>query len=229
MGRKGKCCHIGALHHHRHNLSSPFKTVFRYKTARLRKTLLGPTVFAELPSPELEVAPVELSCRPGLYEPDQIGRVQGCNRGHSLASMMEVWTQTRWTERPLEIYRLGPASIVGGVIATEQALHWMDLQMPRLKDAISRVPASDETVVPNSMQGLEFFGHWLGDDCTAHEAFRNHPDIKFHAQARMERSSFFSAGFRSALERNCVDPVEKLDPAPSARVRPAQGRTLSQP
>ncbi|MFC3168529.1 hypothetical protein, partial [Paracoccus fontiphilus] len=191
-------------------MSYLFRTVFRYKTARFQKALLGRAIFAELPMPELEARPIELPCRPGLYEPDQLNRVRSCNRGHSLASMMEVWTQTRWIERPLEIYRLGSASIVEGVIATKYALHWMALQKPRLADAVMQAPVSDETVITNSMQGLEFFGHWLGDDCAAYEAFRDHPDLKSMCMPAWNDLPFFQQAFNQQWNQNALIQSKNL-------------------
>lgn len=160
--------------------------------------------------PELEARPIELPCRPGLYEPDQLNRVRSCNRGHSLASMMEVWTQTRWIERPLEIYRLGSASIVEGVIATKYALHWMALQKPRLADAVMQAPVSEETVITNSMQGLEFFGHWLGDDCAAYEAFRDHPDLKSMCMPAWNDLPFFQQAFNQQWNQNALIQSKNL-------------------
>ncbi|WP_207102712.1 glycosyltransferase family 61 protein [Paracoccus shandongensis] len=183
---------------------SPFQTVIRYKTARLKQKLLGYPIFADLPEPEPTAEPRQLSCRAGLYEPDQLSRVLGCNRGVSLAYVLDVWTQTKWIETPISVFRLGPATIIGGVVATKTALHWMDWPQPKFREAFDQSPVSDETVIANSLQGLRFFGHWLGDDCTAYEEFRDHPDLRSMRRPKWNDLPFFEQAFDQHWQEDAI-------------------------
>lgn len=188
----------------------PVQALTKYHLSRARKTLLGRPIFEKLPKPRLETDPRELSCRPGLFVEEQLDRVTGCNRGRSLSSMMKVWTEKRWVESPLEIYELGPASIVGGVVATPSALHWFSPHQPRIADSLGVAPKTKETVVASSQQEMKFFGHWLGDDCAAYEAYRDHPHIRSMHRPKWADLPFFESAFAQDWKEHAVLQSDNL-------------------
>ncbi|WP_374302260.1 glycosyltransferase 61 family protein [Paracoccus sp. (in: a-proteobacteria)] len=134
--------------------------------------------FEELPAPILESAPRMLPCKPALFDPDHLSRVTACAFGRRLQDLIPVLQETRYMENPLSIYRLGEATILGGIIVTKSnRIFHSETVTASLKDAIASAPVTAEAVVPNSTQGLFYFGHWLGDDVSAFEAFRDDPGL----------------------------------------------------
>ncbi|MCF3972990.1 glycosyltransferase 61 family protein [Paracoccus salsus] len=118
-----------------------------------------------------------MACRAAIIETDQLSRVVQCAFGQTLESQMAVLTATRFQEVPPHVLELGEAIIIGGVAVTPRDLFWMQPFRPSRSSLLSDLPARDRAVVPNSAPGLQFFGHWLGDDCSAHEFLRGDPDL----------------------------------------------------
>lgn len=134
--------------------------------------------FAPLPTPQPEYPPRTLRCRPALFDPDHLSRVTACGFGKALPDLVKVLRQTEYTETPMQITRLGPATALGGIIITDDATrHMLSYAPPQLRQALNAPTVIPEAVIPNSMQGLAYFGHWLGDDVSAYEAWRDHPGL----------------------------------------------------
>jgi hypothetical protein len=169
-----------------------------------------PSLFAPLPEPEAEYTPGQVTSRPALYEPEQLDRVTRCNLNRSLDFMMRLWTDTRWTEAPMSIYRLGPAVVLGGTVITPQARHRLRDDHVGFRRALKGSVRQPEIVLANSLQGLKFFGHWLGDDCTAFEAFRDHPalwSVRRHAWSDM---AYYEGAFRQDWQEQDVMQTDNL-------------------
>ena len=121
-----------------------------------------PSLFAPLPEPEAEYTPGQVTSRPALYEPEQLDRVTRCNLNRSLDFMMRLWTDTRWTEAPMSIYRLGPAVVLGGTVITPQARHRLRDDHVGFRRALKGSVRQPEIVLANSLQGLSFLDTGLG-------------------------------------------------------------------
>lgn len=166
--------------------------------------------FADLPEPQAEYAPIQMTCRPALYEPEQLNRVTKCNLNRSLEFMMGLWTDTVWTEAPLSIYRLGPAVVLGGTVITSQARYWLrDYQVGLLR-TLKTCVREPEIVLVNSLQGLKFFGHWLGDDCTAFEAFRDHAALRSVRRPAWSDIAFYEDAFCQSWQEQDIMQTENL-------------------
>ena len=123
---------------------------------------------------------------------------------------MRLWTDTRWTEAPMSIYRLGPAVVLGGTVITPQARHRLRDDHVGFRRALKGSVRQPEIVLANSLQGLKFFGHWLGDDCTAFEAFRDHPalwSVRRHAWSDM---AYYEGAFRQDWQEQDVMQTDNL-------------------
>lgn len=188
----------------------PVHGYLSYVIAQLRKRISGRPVFGDFGQPELEHPARELSCRPALYEPDQLSRITGGGNGMTFDTLMTLWTQTRWTEAPLHIFRLGPACILRGTVITRKAMHWMDVPRPMLNDLLVDVPSTPESVVLNSQQGLRFFGHWLGDDCSSYEAFPDHPGLISMKRPKWGDVAFYEKAFDQHWQDQNVIVSENL-------------------
>ncbi|MDB6182111.1 glycosyltransferase 61 family protein [Paracoccus fistulariae] len=117
-------------------------------------------------------------CRPALFDPEHLSRVTQCAFGASLDDLHKVMTADHYIENPLETLELTDAIVIGGVIfADGKALIHSKFVHPGLGDVVKSTPVMDDTVLINSMPGLRYFGHWLGDDTTAFEAYRQHPGL----------------------------------------------------
>lgn len=123
--------------------------------------------------PSSKVRAGRFPCRPALFDPDHLSRVTKCGFTKTVPQLAEVLSERSYTERPLAVYPLGPATAVGGMIFTQKGrLHLSHLVGASWRDTLSGSPVRDEVVLINSMQGLRYFGHWLSDDVSAFEAFR---------------------------------------------------------
>ncbi|MBC9247873.1 glycosyltransferase family 61 protein [Paracoccus sp. 11-3] len=87
-------------------------------------------------------------------------------------------TADHYTETPLATYDLRDATVIGGIIFNRDApvLHSSFVQAG-LSDILRSAPVLEDTVLINSMAGLRYFGHWLGDDTSAFEAFRGQSNV----------------------------------------------------
>lgn len=139
----------------------------------LRKRLRHPAARIDYPAPVFEGPGRTVPCRPALFDPDHLSRVTKCGFTKTVPQLAEVLSERSYTERPLAVYPLGPATAVGGMIFTQNGrLHLSHLVGASWRDTLSGSPVRDEVVLINSMQGLRYFGHWLSDDVSAFEAFR---------------------------------------------------------
>lgn len=136
------------------------------RTAALRR-VKGLPKFSEWAYRPIEPA-IELSCRPALFEPDQIGRVLRCGFDQSIGSEVEKLAATRWTSRPASICELRDVLVLGGHV-----FHSGGRNLLRDNGVLTalggRLDAFDSVAVPNSVPGLRYFGHWLRDDCSGHD------------------------------------------------------------
>lgn len=156
---------------------------------RLRGRKLQP-----LPPPHL-VGPSEtVSCAPGLYEADQIGRVTACGFRGALPDELAKLDATVFQEAPLERYDLGPSLIVGGRIVTRSAWH-LFRDLPRREVLGDRPHEYGRISLLNSQRGMRYFGHWLRDDCALHEALRDMPSMSRGELLSMRRAHWPDCAF----------------------------------
>ncbi len=164
-------------------LSAPISTAasfdwLRFMLAQVRRKITrGPSVFGPLTAPKLEHEPINLRCRPALFDPAHLSRVTACGFNRTLESQVKVLREAEYAERPMEIYRLGAATVLGGVIVSGLDRYWFRNLRPRLRDVLTAPSPANSHVMANSLPGLRYFGHWLGDDSSAFEAFRDHPGL----------------------------------------------------
>ncbi len=136
------------------------------RTAALRRLQAAPK-FTEWAYRPIEPA-VELSCRPAVFVPDQIGRVVRCGFDRSIGSEVEKLAATRWTSGPASICELRDVLVLGGHVFHSDGRNL--LRDSGVLRALWRgIDAFDSVAVPNSFQGMHYFGHWLRDDCSSHE------------------------------------------------------------
>lgn len=144
----------------------------------VRKALGKPAVYVGYPEPQLETEPQIVGCRPALFDQDHLSRVTKCGFKKSLAELADVLMATSYREAPLATYHVGEATVLGGTIftGTKRILHSKQVKAG-VRDALYAHPSLNDAVLINSMQGLRYFGHWLSDDVSAFEAFRNDPRV----------------------------------------------------
>ncbi|MDO5647130.1 glycosyltransferase 61 family protein [Paracoccus sp. (in: a-proteobacteria)] len=181
-----------------------------FQAAKLSQKLFGREIFADLPAPVRESDPQDVACRPGLFEPDQLDRVRHCYLNRTLRGVMDNWAADRFTETPMETYHLGAATVLPGVIYTRSARHWFSLSVPKLADVLGSYERNRHTVLLNSMQGIRYFGHWLGDDTTVYEAYRGHPDICSVHLRDWADLGFFQAAFQQNWRQHRVIDTDNL-------------------
>jgi hypothetical protein len=91
---------------------------------------------------------------------------------------------------------LSDAMVLGGEIFSGDKRYLMSRRSPFL--ALSQTLHEFEEVgIPNSMQGLQYFGHWLGDDCPAYEvlARSSHPQISSMRRPDWADAATYEAAF----------------------------------
>lgn len=135
----------------------------------LRK--LSGAEFNVLPTPHV-VRPRELvACQPALFETEQLNRVRSSAFTSTLYDEVAKLTTTQFIEAPLERYDLGPAVIAGGRIYREDATHFFSAHSPH-KAIQGELTELGDVHLVTSEQGINYFGHWLRDDCTLYELLR---------------------------------------------------------
>lgn len=132
---------------------------------------LGKASFDKLPTPEIMRPRTLIDCKPALFEAEQFNRVRSSAFTSTLYDEVAKLTTTRFIEAPLERYHLGPSVIAGGCIYTETATHFYGKQSPRAAMRKDLADLDDVHLV-TSQQGMNYFGHWLRDDCTLYELLR---------------------------------------------------------
>ncbi|MEM9783202.1 MAG: glycosyltransferase family 61 protein [Pseudomonadota bacterium] len=150
----------------------------RHLARRIGRRLAGGGHQAQaLPAPELVGTSEKLDCPPALYDPDTLSRVISCGFNGTLAEEVAKLEQTSFETRPMALYDLGPAAVMGHGVESRATSVWMG---PR--SAVSTltrpVEAFDTLYLANSIQGLQYFGHWLRDDCAAFEHLVSLGDVR---------------------------------------------------
>ncbi|WP_167621264.1 glycosyltransferase 61 family protein [Paracoccus sp. AK26] len=109
---------------------------------------------------------------------DHLSRVTRCAFGKTVAQLADVLAERTYVEGPLETYAIGEATVVVGMIfGPKGRIQLSHLIQAGLGDVLARAPLRDRVVLANSQQGLRYFGHWLSDDVSAFEAFREDGNI----------------------------------------------------
>lgn len=158
----------------------------KFVTRKSRYTLLPHPI--EVTSREL------ISCAPALYDKDQLRRVISCGFGASLEDEIEKLDATSFVEGPLARYELGESLVVGGKIFSGNARYLMSAQSS-LRALGSNVIEFKSASLTNTMQGLHYFGHWLGDDCALYEALRGAPNILSMRRPNWPDRHFYESAF----------------------------------
>ncbi|MBU3031253.1 glycosyltransferase 61 family protein [Paracoccus marinaquae] len=133
--------------------------------------------FSDLVPSRYEYEPKEIACRPAIFDAEHLSRVVRCGFDIPLSRAVGILTETRFTETPMVFHDLGQTIIIGGIAVTRDKMFWLKPYLPRLASILANPPEFDRAIIPNSAAGLQFFGHWLGDDCSAYEALRDDPDL----------------------------------------------------
>ncbi|MDO5706932.1 MAG: glycosyltransferase family 61 protein [Paracoccus sp. (in: a-proteobacteria)] len=149
-----------------------------WQAGRLRSKLTGWSAkVATSYTREPEYAPARVPCRSAIYDPDHLSRVTACGFNRTVPELKKVLDATSYHEQPLGLFRLGPATLVGGIIHTRKGLIRLGNHRISLPHAMAANSVEDEVVIPSTLHGLKYFGHWLGDDVSANKAFRDHPAL----------------------------------------------------
>lgn len=149
-----------------------------FQMRRLGRFVGKPVRFREYPQQVLESEPQVIPCRPALFNPDHLSRVTHCAFGRTVAELVQVLSERSYTEGPLSTYHMGEATVLGGMIFGKgQSFFLSDRVKTGWQDILASAEMENETVLANSTQGLMYFGHWLSDDVSAFEAFRDHPGL----------------------------------------------------
>lgn len=139
------------------------------KLGKGRKTAVLPEVTA----PSMHEA---IPCRPALFDPGQLDRVLACGFTTWLANEIDTLQARNFIETPKKEYLLRDAVIAGGRIYTREESHFLS-PAPPLRALNKRMTCHDTATLLNSMQGLNYFGHWLRDDCAVYEDVRHRPNL----------------------------------------------------
>jgi hypothetical protein len=150
--------------------------------------------FTSLPQPTEVTTPELISCAPALYNKDHLHRVISCGFGATLEDEIEKLDATSFMESPLARYELGESLVVGGQIFSRNARYLMSVQSP-LRALGSNVVEFKSASLANTMQGLHYFGHWLGDDCALYEALRGAPNILSMRRPNWPDRHFYESAF----------------------------------
>jgi hypothetical protein len=99
--------------------------------------------------------------------------VTACGFGRALVSEVRKLDETAWREGPTRVCELEDAVVIGGEVFSGGERYLLGRRSP-WKSLSSRTDVVDMACMPNSLQGLSFFGHWLRDDCAAYELSADH-------------------------------------------------------
>lgn len=137
----------------------------------IRRALLGREKYKKIPFEPLQSDLRTVECRPGLYDPDQLSRVVACGFRRTLASEVEKLDARTWSESPTAVCELSDACVLAGEILTTRERYLMDRSSP-YRVLGRKAECLDHVFLPNTLQGMTYFGHWLRDDCPAFELCR---------------------------------------------------------
>jgi hypothetical protein len=112
-----------------------------------------------------------IPCEPGLYVPDHLARIRSCGFGARLRDEIAKIEATSWLESSTEVCELKDALVLGGEIFTPEQRFFMHRSSP-YRASLQGTVGMTSACLPNSFQGLQYFGHWLRDDCSAFEVAR---------------------------------------------------------
>lgn len=157
---------------------SPLAGWLRYRLWGLRNRLqTGRHALPESLCARPEHPPGLIRCRPALFQPEHLSRITGCGFQRPLALELRTLSATEFTETPLQISEPGAAIVIGGIFVTMSELLWLGPGKVEMRRLLSTAPEQPRMVIPNSGVGMNYFGHWLGDDCSAMEAYADDPDL----------------------------------------------------
>lgn len=109
-----------------------------------------------------------VDCTPACFVPEQLERVVACGFRSTLENEIQKLEATSWSESPTQVLHIRDAILLGGEVLTPSAHHFLSSMSP-YRSLFRSLEFYDEISIPNSVQGLKYFGHWLRDDCAAFE------------------------------------------------------------
>jgi hypothetical protein len=146
----------------------------RFATGELNRILFRNRAFDPIPFEPIqsEADLRRVDCEPALFDPGTLDRVVACGFKSDLARETAKLRATSWQETPTQRCELRDVLVLGGRILTRKANHYAG---PKSAHSALRAPVRSYTdvTVPNTVQGLMYFGHWLRDDCAAYELGRD--------------------------------------------------------
>lgn len=140
----------------------------RLVASEVRRVLSRGQKYRKLPFQPLQADLRTHECQPSLYDPDQLSRVTACGFGRTLASEVCKLDETTWREIPTQVCSLEDAVVIGGDVLSGGERYLLGRRSP-WRSLSGRTDIVDVACIPNSRQGLNYFGHWLRDDCVAFE------------------------------------------------------------
>nr|WP_309667570.1 glycosyltransferase 61 family protein [Tabrizicola sp.] len=181
----------------RPDLLTSIGTRMNVAARRMRAVLdhrLGRTAFDPLPPPVLVGEVESFTCRPALFEPDQLSRVLGCGFGADLNGEITRLQATSFTGMPAERYDLGESILIGGTVIAGRS-RYIFQKMSKIKSMLSQLAVYDRATLLNSEQGMSYFGHWLRDDCSHYEAVKDAPALLSMALPDWPDRKFYQHAF----------------------------------
>jgi hypothetical protein len=172
--------------------------------SEVRRVLTRGQKYRKLPFQPLQDDLRTQECRPALYDPHQLSRVTACGFGRSLVSEVRKLDETAWREGPTRVCELEDAVVIGGEVLSGGERYLLGRRSP-WKSLSSRTDVVDVACMPNSLQGLTYFGHWLRDDCAAYELSADHGRTLSLRRPRWSDCADYEAAFGQTWDE--VDTV----------------------
>lgn len=132
------------------------------------RALTGQAPYQPLAFQPVGTPPQTLPCKPGLYDPGTLDRVEACGFKSTMEKELAKLDATQFIERPMQVARIQEATVIGGEIFSGWQRHFMVTRPTQALSAIEDI--NGPVTLANSEQGLKYFGHWLLDDCAMQAA-----------------------------------------------------------
>lgn len=110
-----------------------------------------------------------MPCKPGLYRQDDLQRVLSCGFGRTLAEEVAKLDAREMALGESRHRVLQDALVACGAIVTRDDWFTIANGDPIYSVLWRDIEHHDRVALPNTQQGLHYFGHWLRDDCVSYE------------------------------------------------------------
>ena len=139
----------------------------------IKRLFLGPGALQST-AREVEVlCPEELGAfSPSIYLAGQLDKVTGAARGTDLAVQLSPLTNRDIVHAPTIAYHIDNAVLLNGSVYSGSMRHFLYPSSSKPEAAASI--HMKKAALASTMLGVEYFGHWLKDDCTQYLLAEEH-------------------------------------------------------